>query len=188
MGVAPSIIEWNTPSYFLINLVGKRGGICEETDSPNPLYMGLRELVCGEDLSVLEYVDSWEPIGKPYYPFILIGYYLLFHRLDFDTALMVYEWLRSLLYGRVVREAGAYLDESLVMLNDWLERFQRGELMRLSVLSLVDKARIVRDRVRELYKLYVPPFKPQLFQVPSDVINSLEKELKSRSSTIRGHL
>jgi hypothetical protein len=93
--VSPSIIERDTLSYFLINLARKRDGVCEETDSPNPLYTGLRELVCSGDLSVLRSVDVWEPIGKPYYPFILIDYYLLFHRLDFDTSLMVYEWLRD---------------------------------------------------------------------------------------------
>jgi hypothetical protein len=93
--VSPSIIERDTLSYFLINLARKRDGVCEETDSPNPLYMGLKELVCSGDLSVLRRIDEWEPIGKPYYPLILIDYYLLFHRLDFDMALSVYEWLRD---------------------------------------------------------------------------------------------
>jgi hypothetical protein len=93
--VSPSVIEQDTLSYFLISLAKKRDGVCEETDSPNPLYTGLRDLVCRGDTSVLRSVDVWEPIGKPYYPFILIDYYLLFHRRDFDTSLMVYEWLRD---------------------------------------------------------------------------------------------
>jgi len=91
------------------------------------------------------------------------------------------DWLKSLFYGIGAREADAYLDESLAILNDWLGRLQRGELMRASALSIVDKARAVRDRVRELYGIYVPPFKPELFMVPSDVIDSLERELRSRA-------
>ena len=93
--MSPSIIERDTLSYFLINLARKRDGVCEETDSPNPLYTGLRELVCSGDLSVLRSADEWEPVGKPYYLFILIDYYLLLHRLNFDAAFMVYEWLRD---------------------------------------------------------------------------------------------
>jgi len=93
--MAPSFIERGTLSYFLVNLARKGDELCKENDSPNPLYTGLRSLVCQGDLGVLRAVDEWGPVGMPYYAFILIDYYLLLHKADLDTALKVYEWLKG---------------------------------------------------------------------------------------------
>jgi len=67
------------------------GRVCERPSLSKPLYLGLVDLVCRGDTRVLDSVG----LGKPYYPFILIAYYVLFHRHNLKTAEAVYRRLRE---------------------------------------------------------------------------------------------
>jgi len=80
---------WNILDYFLIDLA--MGRLCERPSLSKPLYLGLVDLVCRGDTRVLDSVG----LGKPYYPFILIAYYVLFHRHNLKTAEAVYRRLRE---------------------------------------------------------------------------------------------
>jgi glycosyltransferase involved in cell wall biosynthesis len=88
---SPSTI-WNILDRFLIDLAASQDKICSEAPSlSKPLYQGLVDLVCKDDTRVLDDID----FGKPYYPFILITYYILFHRHNLETAVAVYKKLEE---------------------------------------------------------------------------------------------
>ena len=82
---------WNILDYFLIDLAMLKDRVCERPSLSKPLYLGLVDLVCRGDTRVLDSVG----LGKPYYPFILIAYYVLFHRHNLKTAEAVYRRLRE---------------------------------------------------------------------------------------------
>jgi len=88
---SPSTI-WNILDSFLIDLAASQDKICSEAPSlSKPLYQGLVDLVCKGDTRVLDDID----FGKPYYPFILITYYILFHRHNLEAAVAVYKKLEE---------------------------------------------------------------------------------------------
>jgi len=83
---------WNILDSFLIDLATSQDKICSEAPSlSKSLYQGLVDLVCKGDTRVLDEID----FGKPYYPFILITYYILFHRHNLETAVAVYKKLEE---------------------------------------------------------------------------------------------
>jgi cell division protein FtsL len=83
---------WNILDGFLIDLASSQDKICSEAPSlSKSLYQGLVDLVCKGDTRVLDNID----FGKPYYPFILITYYILFHRHNLETAVAVYKKLEE---------------------------------------------------------------------------------------------
>jgi len=83
---------WNILDRFLIDLAASQDKICSEAPSlSKPLYKGLVDLVCKGDTKVLDEID----FGKPYYPFILITYYTLFHRHNLEVAEVVFEKLKK---------------------------------------------------------------------------------------------
>jgi hypothetical protein len=88
---SPSTI-WNILDHFLIDLAASQDKICSEAPSlSKSLYQGLVDLVCKGDTRVLDDID----FGKPYYPFILITYYILFHRHNLEAAEVVFEKLKK---------------------------------------------------------------------------------------------
>jgi hypothetical protein len=83
---------WNILDGFLIDLAASQDKICSEAPSlSKSLYQGLVDLVCKGDTRVLDNID----FGKPYYPFILITYYILFHRHNLEAAVAVYRKLEE---------------------------------------------------------------------------------------------
>jgi hypothetical protein len=83
---SPSTI-WNILDHFLIDLAASQDKICSEAPSlSKSLYQGLVDLVCKGDTRILDDID----FRKPYYPFILITYYILFHRHNLEAAVAVY--------------------------------------------------------------------------------------------------
>jgi hypothetical protein len=83
---------WSILDGFLIDLATSQDKICSETPSlSKSLYQGLVDLVCKGDTRVLDDID----FGKPYYPFILITYYILFHRRNLEAAVTVYKKLEE---------------------------------------------------------------------------------------------
>jgi len=82
---------WGILDCFLIDLAYSQD-ICrnkKHTSRPK-LYKQLVALVCEGKEDVLEIV-----FGKPYYPFILLSYYMLFHRHNLGVAEAIYRRLRE---------------------------------------------------------------------------------------------
>ena len=68
---------WSILDHFIVELGAKGDAICsEEPAIKKQLYIGLVNLVCRGDTSVLGYFGA----GGPYYHLILVAYYLLFHK------------------------------------------------------------------------------------------------------------
>ena len=83
---------WNILDGFLIDLGASQDKICSEAPSSSKsLYRGLVDLVCKGNTRILDDID----FGKPYYPFILITYYIIFHRHNLETAVAVYRKLEE---------------------------------------------------------------------------------------------
>jgi hypothetical protein len=84
---------WSILDSFLIDLATLQNRICSESPSlSKPLYQSLVDLVCKGDTRVLDDID----FTKPYYPFILITYYILFHRHNLEVAKVVFERLKKM--------------------------------------------------------------------------------------------
>jgi len=80
---------WEAVDEFLKDLA--KGDVCKNPSYPdNEYYRSLMSTVCegGEDALGLIRI-------KPYYPFILIAYYILFHRHNLDLAGKIYNKLRE---------------------------------------------------------------------------------------------
>ncbi len=78
--------RWTILDYFIERLAEKGDEICNENEIRNKYYEKLQSLVCNGNTEVLETID----LG-PYYHFILISYYALFHKKDFDLAYKIFQ-------------------------------------------------------------------------------------------------
>jgi hypothetical protein len=73
--LTPPNTIWSILDHFIVELGAKGDAICsEEPAIKKQLYIGLVNLVCRGDTSVLRYFGT----GRPYYHLILIAYHLLF--------------------------------------------------------------------------------------------------------------
>jgi len=88
----PATTVWGILDNFLMDLASLQDRICSEGPSlSKPLYQKLVDLVCKGDTRVLDDID----FPKPYYPFILITYYILFHRRNLEVAEAVFKKLKK---------------------------------------------------------------------------------------------
>jgi len=87
----PATTDWGILDSFLIDLASLQNKICSESPLSKPLYQKLVDLICKGDTRVLNNID----FVKPYYPFILITYYILFHRHNLEAAEAVFERLKK---------------------------------------------------------------------------------------------
>jgi hypothetical protein len=87
----PATTVWSILDSFLIDLASLQNKICSESPLSKPLYQKLVDLVCKGDTRVLNDID----FVKPYYPFILITYYILFHRHNLEAAEAVFKKLKK---------------------------------------------------------------------------------------------
>jgi hypothetical protein len=78
--------RWTILDYFIERLAEKGDEICNESEIKNKYYEKLQSLVCNGNTEVLETIE----LG-PYYHFILISYYALFHKKDFDLAYKIFQ-------------------------------------------------------------------------------------------------
>jgi len=90
--ITPTTI-WSILDYFLRELASNKDKICEKSTINSPLYLKLIALVCKNEISdeVLELI-KW----KPYYPFILLSYYMLFHKRNLTIAGTIYHKLKEM--------------------------------------------------------------------------------------------
>jgi hypothetical protein len=88
----PATTVWSVLDSFLIDLASLQDKICSESPSlSNHLYQKLVDLICKGDTRALDEID----FVKPYYPFILITYYILFHRHNLEVAEAVFKKLKK---------------------------------------------------------------------------------------------
>jgi hypothetical protein len=87
----PATTDWGILDSFLIDLASLQNKICSESPLSKPLYQKLANLVCKGDTRVLNDID----FVKPYYPFILITYYILFHRHNLEAAEAMFKKLKK---------------------------------------------------------------------------------------------
>jgi hypothetical protein len=88
----PATTVWSILDSFLIDLASLQNKICSESPSLSKhLYQKLVDLMCKGDTRALDEID----FVKPYYPFILITYYILFHRHNLEAAEAVFKRLKK---------------------------------------------------------------------------------------------
>ena len=91
--MAPTTI-WSMLDYFLLDLASQGDKVCRATTLSRPFYKSLTEVVCGDREEAVE--EVMEAIRwKPYYPFILLSYYVLMHRQNLAVASKIYNKLRE---------------------------------------------------------------------------------------------
>jgi len=92
MNVRPYTV-WNLLDYVIVQL-GKEGErICNNRISDDSFYNALVDLVCKESIREL---PRHIVIAKPFYPYILLTYYILFHKGNLDLAKALYRRLSKL--------------------------------------------------------------------------------------------
>lgn len=84
-------LSGNILDYFLMELAASGNKICKAPTLSSRTYTDLCDLVYRGKKDVLELIQE----GKPYYPFILLAYYILFHRFNLDIAISIHEALRK---------------------------------------------------------------------------------------------
>ena len=78
--------QWNLLDYFIVQLSGEN--ICNERISKDAFYNTLVDLVCSDSIECFKHKHIL--ITKPFYPYILLSYYLLFHKERLDLANYLY--------------------------------------------------------------------------------------------------
>ncbi|MCC6056694.1 MAG: hypothetical protein LM583_08460 [Desulfurococcaceae archaeon] len=87
----PATTVWSILDSFLVDLARLQNRICDESLLSKPFYQKLADLVCKGDTRTLDDID----FVKPYYPFILITYYILFHRHNLEVAEAMFKKLKK---------------------------------------------------------------------------------------------
>jgi len=84
---------WNLLDYFIAQLGEEEERICNNRISDDPFYNALVDLVCKEDIREL---PRRLIIAKPFYPYILLTYYVLLHKGNLDLAKALYKRLLNI--------------------------------------------------------------------------------------------
>ena len=84
---------WNLLDYFIAHLGTEREEICKGRINDDPFYNALVDLVCKENIREL---PSHLNITKPFYPYILLSYYVLLHKGNLDLAKAIYKRLLNI--------------------------------------------------------------------------------------------
>ncbi len=118
---------WNLLDYIIVQL-GKEGNkICVNRISDDPFYNAVVDLICKKNIREL---PRQIIIVKPFYPYILLTYYVLFNKGDLDLAKVIYKRLSEV-----------YVDNSNL--------FDRNEEISLKIIGEVVE---FFDTLRELDK------------------------------------
>ena len=81
---------WNILDYIIIQISEEGEKICNNRISSDTFYNALIDLICKESINEL---PKQIIIAKPFYPYILLSYYILFHRGNLSIAKALYERL-----------------------------------------------------------------------------------------------
>jgi len=84
---------WNLLDYLIAQLGTEGEEICKGRINDDPFYNALRDLVCKENIREL---PSHLIITKPFYPYILLSYYVLLHKGNLDLAKAIYKRLLNI--------------------------------------------------------------------------------------------
>jgi len=84
---------WNLLDYFIAQLGTNGEEICKGRINDDPFYNTLVDLVCKENIREL---PSHLNITKPFYPYILLSYYVLLHKDNLDLAKAIYKRLLNI--------------------------------------------------------------------------------------------
>jgi len=84
---------YNLLEYFITKLSKEEDEICNDHESDVPFYKTLVNLMCKENIKEL---PEHFVITKPFFPYILLSYYILFHKGNLDLAKDIYERLLNI--------------------------------------------------------------------------------------------
>jgi hypothetical protein len=178
--------RWTILDYFIERLAAKGDEICNENEIRNEYYKKLQSLVCNGNTEVLETIE----LG-PHYHFILISYYALFHKKDYDLAYKIFRKIykiyeenktlfnddeeRSLDYLRTIFERLTTIRNNCNMYKPG-----RGCLM-IRVKEIADDLRQTKNTVKDAWSSL---FKDLLtIHLNPDPVN--EKEIRTKISHIK---
>jgi len=166
---------WNVFDYFIMDLGEFGDAICKEPRLNDDYYMGLVSLVCEGKEDALKFIE-----GKPYYPFILIAYYILFHKHDLGLAKKVMDKISD------YKEKSPYsFDDDERCTSDMLDYiiYQLDKMRSQKPQSLLESLRFLADWIsnRNQYKCLSRGW-GELFRLlllshldPNNVMNYLNK-------------
>jgi len=92
MNIAP-YTAWNLLDHVIVQLGIEGEKICNNRISDDPFYNALVDLVCKEGIRELPRHIN---IAKPFYPYILLTYYVLLHKGNLDLAKALYKVLSKI--------------------------------------------------------------------------------------------
>jgi len=148
--------RWTILDYFIERLAEKGDEICNESEIKNRYYEELRSLVCNGNTDVLKTAE----LG-PYYHFILLSYYILFHKKEYDLAYKIFQKIyeiyeddktlfdedeeRSLHYFRTVFER-------LETIRNYCNMYKPGSgYLRITLKSIAEILRQTKDTVKDAW-------------------------------------
>jgi len=148
--------RWTSFDYFIERLAEKGDEICNESEIKNRYYEELRSLVCNGNTDVLKTIK----LG-PYYHFILLSYYILFHKKEFDLAYKILQKIyeiyeddktlfdededRSLHYLRLVFQR-------LKTIRNYCSMYEPGRgYLRITLESIATDLRETKDTVKDTW-------------------------------------
>jgi len=122
---------WNLLDYVIVQLGTEGERICNNRISDDPFYNALVDLVCKEGIREL---PSRIVIVKPFYPYILLTYYVLLQKGNLDLAKALYRRLSKI-----------YRDNSSV--------FDRNEEVSLEMIrEVVEFLDVLRELDKDIHK------------------------------------
>jgi len=92
MNIGP-YTAWNLLDHVIVQLGIEGEKICNNRISDDPFYNALVDLVCKEGIRQL---PRYIVIAKPFYPYILLTYYVLLHKGNLDLAKALYRELSEI--------------------------------------------------------------------------------------------
>jgi tetratricopeptide (TPR) repeat protein len=115
-------IKWDILDFILIQLGVEGDNICNKQPiTKNEFYTAHINLICKDDIT--HFKQTVTQITKPFYPYIIFTYYILFHRKNLKTAYELYQMILES-YRRNLREFNEDELSAFEMLKDIVKRFK----------------------------------------------------------------
>lgn len=179
-------IRWDILDFIIMQLGSKGDAICKESSiSENEFYVAHINLICNHDVSHFRQVVT--QLSKPIYPYIIITYYILFHRKNLEIAYTLYQMISDTAQRdpRVLNESE---ETACKMLEEIMETFKalsgfnnERDILPSHMKVLVEKLRNIKCIEHEWSCLF-----KDLLLSHLDVYNSKEK-IKNVLSSLEAH-